>query len=104
MAPRSSKAVGPKARKAKKPEPGSEESNLSQLIEQSSIVDPVPINMDLDDSYEDDDYEIYFKTVEALMDELQKEEDNNLFKINLLQDEEQNVKKANDVAEANIQK
>lgn len=38
------------------------------------------------------------------MDELQKEEDNNLFKINLLQDEEQNVKKANDVAEANIQK
>ena len=45
-------------------------------------------NLNLDDSYEDDDFAIHFSSVEALMDELQKEEDNNLFKINLLQDEE----------------
>lgn len=45
-------------------------------------------NLNLDDSYEDDDYEIYFRNIEALMDELQKEEDNNLFKLNQLQDEE----------------
>ena len=68
------------------------------------MAEPVNINIDLDDSYEDDDFEYHFKTVEELMYELQKEEDNNLFKINLLQDEEQNVKKANDIAETNIQK
>ena len=41
-------------------------------------------NLNLDDSYEDDDYNIHFRNIEALIDELQKEEDNNLFKINLL--------------------
>lgn len=92
---------GLKPRKTKKIELG---SDLSQLADQSTIAEPVPTNLDLDDSYEDDEYEIYFKNVEALMDELQKEEDNNLFKINLLQDEEQNVKKANDITKANIQK
>ena len=39
-----------------------------------------------------------------MMDKLQKEEDNNLIKINLLQNEEQNFRKANDKAEENIQK
>jgi len=47
--------------------------------------DIAEIKLDLDDSYSDDDYdEIYFNNVEALMDELQKEEDDNLFKINLI--------------------
>lgn len=45
-------------------------------------------NLNLDDDYEDDDYHIHFRSIEALMDELQKEEDNNLFKLNQLQDEE----------------
>lgn len=104
MAARSSKFAGQRSKRARKPELGSEESGLSQLIDQSQLTEPVPLTMDLDDPYEDDDYEIYFKNVEALMDELQKEEDNNLFKINLLQDEEQNVKKAKDIADGNIQK
>ena len=88
-------------------EHGSEGSTLSLPNDQQSTMvesSHANLNLNLDDEYEDEDYLIYFRNQDALLDELQKEEDNNLFKINMLQDEEQNVKKAKDMALANIDK
>jgi len=56
------------------------------------------MNLDLNDPYEDDDFNIYFDKAQ-LIQHLNFLEDDNLFKINLLQDEEQNLKKLNDEAE-----
>lgn len=44
-------------------------------------------SIDLDDPYSDDDFNIYFDKA-SLLEHLNFLEDDNLFKINLLQDEE----------------
>ena len=51
------------------------------------------MNIDLNDEYEDDDFEIYF-TKDSLLEHLDYLEEDNLFKIHLIQNEEQNLKKS----------
>ena len=58
----------------------------------------IEMKLDLNDSYEDNDFNIYFDK-NSLIQHLNFLEDDNLFKINLLQDEEQNLKKLNDEAD-----
>jgi len=59
--------------------------------------------MSLNDSYEDDDFEIHFDKA-TLLNHLNHLEDDNLFKINLLQDDEANVKNFNEEAAIKIKK
>lgn len=56
------------------------------------------MTIELSEPYEDDDYKIYFDQ-RNLLSHLNFLEDDNLFKINLLQDEEENVKKLKDASE-----
>ena len=56
------------------------------------------MTIELSEPYEDDDYKIYFDN-RNLLSHLNFLEDDNLFKINLLQDEEENVKKLKDASE-----
>jgi len=58
----------------------------------------IEMTIDLNDPYEDNDFNIYFDKAQ-LIQHLNFLEDDNLFKINLLQDEEQNLKKLNDEAD-----
>jgi hypothetical protein len=59
--------------------------------------------MSLNDPYEDDDFKIYFDKA-TLLSHLNHLEDDNLFKINLLQDDEANVKNFNEEAALKIKK
>ena len=63
----------------------------------------IELNMSLNDSYEDDDFEIYFDKA-TLLNHLNHLEDDNLFKINLLQDDEANVKNFNEEAAVKVKK
>jgi len=58
------------------------------------------VDIDLDDSYENDDFNIYFDKA-SLMAHLNHLEDDNLFKIHLVQEEEQNVEKIKKKAREN---
>ena len=61
------------------------------------------LNMQLTDEYEDDDFTIYFDKP-SLLAYLGHLEDDNLFKINLLQDDEANVKNFSEEDAVKIQK
>jgi len=67
------------------------------------VEENVELNMSLNDSYEDDDFEIYFDKA-TLLNHLNHLEDDNLFKINLLQDDEANVKNFNEEAAIKVKK
>ena len=67
------------------------------------VEENIELNMSLNDSYEDDDFEIYFDKA-TLLNHLNHLEDDNLFKINLLQDDEANVKNFNEEAAIKIKK
>ena len=57
----------------------------------AEVEESIELKISLNDWYEDDDFEIYFDKA-TLLNHLNHLEDDNLFKINLLQDDEANVK------------
>jgi len=63
---------------------GSKESKVSQVTTSSNEEKYIDIN--LEDPYEDDDFKIYFDKA-SLMAHLNHLEDDNLFKIHLVQEE-----------------
>ena len=70
-------------------------------MENEDADENIELNMSLNDSYEDDDFEIYFDKA-TLLNHLNHLEDDNLFKINLLQDDEANVKNFDEEASVKI--
>lgn len=64
------------------------------IVKVTSPADDPDFSVDLSDDYEDDDYSVPFNgNKQELMDYLKRLEDDNLFKIFLVQDEEESLKK-----------
>ena len=72
-------------------------------LEVDEVEENIELNMSLNDFYEDDDFNIYFDKAQ-LLNHLNHLEDDNLFKINLLQDDEANVKNFSEEAAVKIDK
>lgn len=70
-------------------------SHLSILQEES--LEQKSLNIDMENEYSDDDYNIYFDRAQ-LLGHLNSLEDDNLFRIKLVEDDEEAVKKINELA------
>lgn len=62
------------------------------VVKAPSPADDPDFSIDLSDDYEDDDYDLPFANRTELLEYLKRLEDDNLFKINLMQDEEESLK------------
>ena len=62
------------------------------VVKAPSPADDPDFSIDLSDDYEDDDYDLPFANRKELLEYLKRLEDDNLFKINLMQDEEESLK------------
>lgn len=73
-----------------------DKSEIDQMEQDNAAFD-----LNLDDPYEDDDFNYYFDKA-SLLNHITQLEDDNLFKIRLVQEDEQNVEKIKKKAEANL--
>ena len=64
-----------------------------QMKPQEKVVEKPEEDLDLDDSYEDDVFQVFFNNKVELLAYSTQIEDDNLFKIGLVQDEEHNLEK-----------
>ena len=67
-------------------------ASVDTFITSQQDEDELIQKLSLDDDYEDEDFKIYFDK-QTLINHLNNLEDDNLFKINLLQEDEQNLEK-----------
>ena len=81
---------------------GDKQGSSQNLKNSNKNIEESAFDIDLDKPYEDDDFQIYFDKG-GLLEHLSNLEEDNLFRIHLVQDEEQSLEKYKKASELRVQ-